>query len=249
MNRFTGKVCLVTGATAGMGLAISMRLAQEGGQVVICSSQKENVDETLALFKQKGLDVSGQVCDIGNQASRTKLVQFIDQKFGRLDVLVLNAGISIHLGEQLVITEEDYDQTFNINTKAQFFLIKEFKQLLKRSQSDPNILVNASVLGYSPDKFAGVYSMTKAAVINMVQWLAQELIEDDIRINAIAPGLVQTRMSNPEVTKTLTSKFSRPQKVMGKPEQIASAVAMICSEEGTFITGEIHAMQGILGKL
>ena len=187
----------MTGGTTGIGFAIAERIAREGGHVFICSSQQSNVDEAIKKFKELGLTIEGTTCNISKSADRKKVLEMIAQKHQRLDVLVLNAGISSYAGKNLAITEEAYDHLFDVNVKAQFFFIKEAYPLLKKSGRDANILVNASIMGKSPDKLIGVYSMTKAALINMVKSLAMELMPDNIRINAIGPGFIETHMTEP----------------------------------------------------
>ena len=119
-----------------------------------------------------------------------------EQHGGHLDVLVSNAACLAHSGTTLTIDEKSFDKLFDINVKASFFLIKECLPLLQASKS-ANILVVSSVTGTTPQEIIGVYSMTKAALDNMVKGLAQELRNDHIRVNGIAPGLIKTKFSAP----------------------------------------------------
>eukprot|EP00347_Sterkiella_histriomuscorum_P017097 403350680 len=145
--------------------------------------------------------------------------------------------------------DESYDQIMNVNLKAQFFLIKEAHYLLKKSQRDANILVNASIFGKSPDKYTTVYSMSKAGLINMVKSLAMELMPDNIRVNAIGPGFIKTAMTDP-LQELMKQKGKKPDpKIVGEPHQIAGIVAMMCSEDGSFVNGETYFAQGLLGKI
>ncbi|CDW80890.1 dehydrogenase reductase sdr family member 4 [Stylonychia lemnae] len=249
MLRFKDKVVLVTGGTTGIGYAIAERIAREGGEVFICSSQQSNVDEAIKKFKEMGLNISGTTCNISKSQDRKKVLEIIEQKHGRLDVLVLNAGISNYAGKNLLINEEAYDELFNVNVKSQFFFIKEAYPLLKKSPKDANILVNSSIMGKSPDKFIGVYAMTKATLISMIKSLAQELIPDNIRINGIGPGFVETHMTEPIKMLQKSRKQELNPKIYGQPSQIASIVATMCSEDGSFVNGETYFMQGVLGKI
>ena len=205
MKRFEDQICLVTAATTGIGFAIAERFLKEGAFVHICSRKKENVEEAVSSLKQQGLSsIHGHVCDVANTGQRTQMLDVIkDMHDGRLDILVANAGMHNCFGDQLDITEKRYQTQFDINVKSTFFLIKECKDMLLKSVEmstaakprNPNILVNTSMVGRVPDPRLGVYSMTKAALDNMVVFMAQELMEDGIRVNGIAPGLIQTDMT------------------------------------------------------
>ena len=125
------------------------------------------------------------------------LLKKIGDKYGRIDVLVPNQACSTHFGDQLNISESQYDKLWDLNVKSVFFLIKEAKDLLLASKNDANILIVSSVTGKNPHYTIGVYGMTKAALDNLVIWMAQELMNDDIRVNGVAPGLIMTEFSGP----------------------------------------------------
>ena len=203
MNRFEGKVCLVTASTAGIGLAIADRMAQEGGNLIICSRKKQNVDdavksitETIKKSGSKG-SVVGMPVNVGNADQRKQLIDFISQKFGRLDVLVPNAAVSTHFGQQLDISEKAYDKLWDINMKATFFLIKETIELVRKAGEGANICIITSVAAEFPGFMIGLYGSAKAAQENMIKWLKDELREDGIRVNGLAPGLIKTDFSGP----------------------------------------------------
>ena len=153
MNRFEGKVCLVTAATAGIGLAIADRMAQEGGHLIICSRKQNNVDdaiksinETIKKSNSKG-SVAGLAVNVGKVDERKKLIDFISEKYGKLDVLVPNAAVSTHFGSQLEISEKAYDKLWDLNVKSTFFLIKETIELIRKAGEGANILIIGSVTG------------------------------------------------------------------------------------------------------
>ena len=125
MKRYTNKVCLVTASTAGIGLAIAKRMAEEGAQVIICSRKQANVDTAVGIIAKNGGKVEGVVADVGIVEHRQKLVKLIADKYGKLDVLVPNAAVSTHFGSQFEITEKAYDKLWAVNVKSTFFLIKE----------------------------------------------------------------------------------------------------------------------------
>jgi dehydrogenase/reductase SDR family member 4 len=191
----------------------------------------------------KDYDVDGHVCDVGNQKDREQLINKIGETYGRIDVLVLNVANSSFWGMQLDITENDFDKMFNINVKGTFFAIKEAKPWLDLGEN-PNILVISSVVGAYPSNALGVYSMTKAALNNMVKFLSVELRCDGIRINAIAPGLIKTRFA-----RNVWSNPNFDKEKVGKPEDIGAMAATLCSEDGVFCNGEIFHVHGGFSSL
>jgi dehydrogenase/reductase SDR family protein 4 len=162
--------------------------------------------------------------------------------FGRLDCLVLNHAVITHIGKQMEITEEKFDEAINVNLKSCFFMIKDSLPLM-RSACKPhgaNILMTSSMGAVDPFYQIGVYGITKAGINNMVRSLSVELMEDNIRVNAIAPGLVDTEMAAP-----LIKDVKINEKNCAKPEHIASVIATICApEDGKFMNGEIYTVHG-----
>jgi dehydrogenase/reductase SDR family protein 4 len=149
-----------------------------------------------------------------------------------------------HIGKQMDITEEKFDQAININLKSCFFMIKESLPLLRKSKT-PNVLLTSSMGAVDPYFTIGVYGMTKAGINNIVKFLSVELMEDNIRVNGIQPGFVDTDMSAPFVKgNTLIND-----KNCAKPEQIASVIATICSNDGSFMNGEIYTVHGGFPRL
>lgn len=164
----------------------------------------------------------------------------IETAHGKLDVLVLNAACSTHFGTQLEISEAAYDKMFSLNVKSPFFTIKESVPLLKKGGKESVILVVSSVGATSPSPMLGVYGMTKAALNNMVFWMSKELMDDDIRINTISPGLIQTEFSG-----VLWKKNEEiPKKSQGTPDQVAAVAATMCSQDGSFINGVDFLVHG-----
>ena len=134
------------------------------------------------------------------------------------------------------IEERAYDKMWDLNVKSIFFLIQESLHLLKKGGKEANVLVVSSVGGKNPAPLIGVYSMTKAALDNMVIFLSKELIDEDIRVNAIAPGVIKTEFSGP----LWKGNEALPEKAQGTSEEIASVVATITSKDGSFMNGEVY---------
>ena len=175
------------------------------------------------------------MCDVGKKSERDTLVKHIQDKYGRLDVLVPNVAASTHMGPQFEITEKRYDAMWNINVKSTFFLIKECLPLLRKGSAS-NICMISSVTGRNPNYMIGIYGSTKAAMDNMVRWMADELMADGIRVTAIAPGLIETEFSGP---LWKGNKELHPMS-KGQASDIGAVAATICSVDGKFMNGEVY---------
>jgi NAD(P)-dependent dehydrogenase (short-subunit alcohol dehydrogenase family) len=224
-NRYQDKVCFITGGTTGIGLAIAHMMALEGGKVIICSSQQKNVDE--ALNTMKGLHVEGFACNIANKADRAKAGAYIAEKYGKLDVFVANAAI---VGGKptphIRATEESVDHLYNVNIKGTYFFIVELYPLIKKAGLGANILVTSSVTAEVPPALMGPYAMFKAVLNNMVKSMQKEFMRDKIRINAIAPGVIETDLAK----HLLKNKSALPAESYGQPHDISSFVGVMCSD-------------------
>lgn len=185
--------------------------------------------------------VFGYRCNLAKANERQEMLKDVGDKFGRIDSLVLNHGVITHNGKQMEITEEAFDQAIDVNLKSTFFMIRDSLGLLRKSKTGANVLMTSSMSAVDPFYTIGVYGITKAGINNMVKSLSVELMEDNIRVNAIAPGLVDTEMAAPFIkdNKLINSKNC------AQPEQIASVIATICSpQDGSFMNGEIYTVHG-----
>ena len=144
------------------------------------------------------------------------------------------------------MNEEFFDTTFKVNVKSVVFFCKDALELLKKGK-DANILVTSSLSALHPSRFLGVYAMGKAAIVNMVQWLSLELMDYNIRVNAIGPGVTKTPMIQRDWDLGLGELI--PPKALADPSEIASVAAMICSKDGSFINGETYILSGGFPKL
>jgi dehydrogenase/reductase SDR family protein 4 len=241
LARFTNKVCLVTGGTLGIGFAIAEQMGLEGGTIIICSRRSENVTAAEKKLKEKGIKVDALICNTNSKDDRKKLLQTIKEKYGKLDVLVCNVAVSPHLGPSYDITEEAFDKIFEVNVKNTFFLIKESLPIL-RTTKNSNILIISSQAGYTPFPLIGVYSISKTTLIGMTKLFAEELGGFGIRVNAIAPGIINTKFAKAIVeTEYASNNFiKRP----GVPEEIGAAAAFVCSDQASFLTGEVIMING-----
>lgn len=261
MKRYQDKIVLVTASASGIGFGICQRLAEEGATVIISSRNQKNVDEAVQKIKSQGLKADGFVCHVGKKEHRDRLKAFIKEKFGRLDVLVLNAAVSTHFGSTLDTSEEQAAKMIDINIKSTFFMAKEYVDILtqnpnggglyKVGPSQPpqgNILIITSYTAYSPDTMIGIYSMTKTALLALTKVLAKELYDSNIRVNAIAPGLIRTKfagslLEHEDLAKE-TMKISR----VGEPEDVAGCASFLCSGDASYITGETILVGGFVSN-
>ena len=223
------KIALVTGAARGIGQAIAWQLASQGADLALCDVQAEWLEDTAAQAKALGRRVESYALDVVNAAAVTEIVARIVADFGRLDVLVNNAGIT---RDTLLVrmTEEDWDAVLDINLKGAFLVTKAVaKQMMKqRSGAIVNI---ASVVGLTGNAGQANYTASKAGLMALTKTAAKELGGRNIRVNAVAPGFIRTAMTDKlaEPVKAAMLKLvplGRP----GEPEEVAQAVAFLASD-------------------
>ena len=172
------------------------------------------------------------------------MIKHITTNYGKLDVIVPNAAVSTHFGNQFEISERAYDKLWDLNVKSTFWLIKDCLPLLRKG-TEANVCIISSVGGKFPGTPIGLYGSCKAALDNMVKWMSQELMSEGIRVTGVAPGLIATHFSellwkdNPKLIK----------ESVGTSEEIGSAVALICSRDGRFMNGEVFPVHGGFAKL
>jgi len=241
VTRYEKKVCLVTGGTMGIGFSIARRLGLEGANVIICSRKENNVKHAESELKKEGIKCDGITCNVNDKEARGKLLENINKKYGRLDVLICNVAVNPYFGISHEISEKEFDKIFEVNVKNTFFTIKESLPLLKNSKNS-NILIISSFVGYVPMNYIGVYAMSKTVLLSMTKLLAQELAKFDIRVNCIAPGIIRTKFSK-AIEDSDEAKLNFMQR-SGDPKEIAGAAAYLCSKEASFVTGETLCITG-----
>uniref|UniRef100_H2Z9Q7 Dehydrogenase/reductase SDR family member 4 n=1 Tax=Ciona savignyi TaxID=51511 RepID=H2Z9Q7_CIOSA len=243
MERFDGKVALVTASTQGIGFAIARKLAQEGAHVVICSRKKSNVDQALSELKSEGLSVSGLVCHVAKADDRRELIAKIDKDFGGLDMLVSNVAVNPYFGSILSTPGSAYDKIFEVNVKSTFMLIQDAVPLMQK-RGGGSVVIVSSTAGYVPSAALGIYSVSKTALLGLTKALMPELSSMNIRVNCIAPGIIQTKFSGALLTDEEAVKNQIPLGRIGKPHDCAGIVALLCSDEAAYITGETIVVAG-----
>lgn len=238
------KVALVTGASRGIGREIAMTLAKEGASVIInYNGSRERAEEVKNSIESEGGKAFLYPCDVSDFQSCEEMAKDIVKTHGRLDILVNNAGIT---RDNLIMKmkEEDFDAVLNVNLKGTFNTIRHFsRQMLK--QKSGKIINISSVSGILGNAGQVNYAASKAGVIGLTKTMARELCSRGITVNAVAPGFVDT-----EMTEVLSEDIKEaackqiPLGRFGKPSEIAAMVAFLASEKADYITGQVISVDG-----
>ncbi|OGP67704.1 MAG: short-chain dehydrogenase [Deltaproteobacteria bacterium RBG_16_44_11] len=240
-----GKVALVTGGSRGIGRASALALADAGANVVVSSRKIADLEPVAEEIKAKGVKSMAIAAHNAKIEDSKALIEQVMKAFGRIDILMNNAGTNPYYGPLMEQDEKTYDITMNVNLKGILFL----SQLAARNMKTQGggCIVNTSSIGGLRAGDLGVYSVTKAAVIMLTQVMAKEWGQYNIRVNAIAPGIIKTRLSealwkDPAVNKKAVAQI--PMMRLGEPEEIAGAVVFLVSKAGSYITGETIVIDG-----
>lgn len=238
--KLENKVAIVTGAGVGIGRGIALALAGEGYSVVVADINQENCQKVADELAKSGAESLAVKCDVSSSADVAELFAKTTEQFGRVDVLVNNAGIYPFVPFEKM-QESDWDKVMDINLKSIFLCSKEASQIMPEGGRIINISSIASLMGFS-----GLvhYCASKGGVNGMVRALALELAPKKITVNAIAPGAIQTpgaQMTEESQKQTITMI---PLKRIGQPEDIANAVVFLASEKSSYITGQVIVVDG-----
>ncbi len=243
----TGKVAIVSGASRGIGKAISRCFAKHGAKVVLSARKIEGLEAVAKDIEADGGDALAVVCHTGKEEQVKNLIKTAASHNGQVDILVNNAATNPYFGPLLDIEERAWDKTFEVNTKGYFTMIREVVQHLKQRNAPGSIINVSSIAGMSPAVAQGVYGMTKAAVNSMTMTLAVELGGTGIRINSIAPGLVETKFSGALIAmKEIVDKIANasPVRRVGQPDDVAGLALFLASDASNFITGQVVVVDG-----
>jgi NAD(P)-dependent dehydrogenase (short-subunit alcohol dehydrogenase family) len=244
-----GKVALITGGSRGIGEAIARTFVASGAKVMIASRKLDGVDAVAAsIAKEHGADrIRAAAAHTGKEDECVRLVHETIASFGKVDVLVNNAGTNPYFGPMINAEGAAWDKTFDVNLKGYFWCAREVARHLSARSAPGSIINVASVAGLVASPMQGVYSMTKAAVISLTKTLALELGPAGVRVNAIAPGFVDTRLAssvlkNEDLLKGVVERT--PLGRYGQPEEIAGGALYLASDAATFLTGHTLVIDG-----
>lgn len=241
--RLEGKVCMITGAASGIGKAASLLFAQEGAIVAACDVSESSLNALVEEAKDLPGKVEPYVLDVTNREQVKEVVESIVQKYGRIDVLVNNAGIT---RDALLVRmkEEDWDAVINVNLKGVFNVTQAVVPHMIKQRSGSIINVS-SVVGVYGNPGQTNYAASKAGVIGMTKTWAKELAGRNIRVNAVAPGFIETPMTEKLPDKAREAALSRiPLGRFGKPEEVAQVYLFLASDESSYITGQVIGVDG-----
>jgi NAD(P)-dependent dehydrogenase (short-subunit alcohol dehydrogenase family) len=241
-----GKTALITGASRGIGEAIAITLADYGAECILVSRKEEALKEVQQKIKARGGKAEVMACHMGEIAKFPELLASVKNHCGRLDILVNNAAINPYFGEMTGVDEGLWNKIFDVNLKGPFFMIKEAVNLMTETGGG-SIINICSINAVRPALFQGVYSITKAGLISMTQAFAKELVSKNIRVNAIMPGLVDTKFSKAIIENKDLSDYVMnmiPMRRPGKPHELAGIVLYLASEAASFTTGAHFPVDG-----
>jgi 3-oxoacyl-[acyl-carrier protein] reductase len=243
MQRLQNKVSIITGATQGIGLATALKFAREGAIVVVCARSQAAIDDAVRQCEALGAQAVGHVMDVTQRAMIDAVVSKVKEQFGRIDVLVNNAGITQD-ARLVKMTLEQFDRVIDVNLRGVFHCTQAVADTML-AQGKGVILNASSVVGIYGNFGQTNYAATKFGVIGFTKTWSRELGPKGIRVNAVAPGFIATPMlaTIPEnVLKEMQAHV--PLKRLGEPEEIANVYAFLASDEASYVNGAVIEVSG-----
>lgn len=244
MRRYEGKVALVTGGSRGIGAAIARRLGAEGARVAVNYAGSEDAAaKVCATLRESGSEAEAFQADISDPDACKRLVDAVIERFGTIDVLVNNAGITRD-GLIVRMSSEDWQSVIDTNLTGVFSMTKAVSRPMMKARSGA-ILNMTSVVGRVGNAGQANYAAAKAGVIGLTKSTARELASRNIRVNAVAPGFIETDMTadlSDDIRQTVCDEVALG--TLGSPDDIAAAVAYLCSDEARYVTGQTLAVDG-----
>jgi len=248
MSRLKNQIAIVTGSSRGIGYAIAESLIKNGATVIISSRKKEGVDKAAAkLNAQYPGKALPMVLHVGKIEHHPLFIEQVCQDVGLPTILVNNAAANPYFGPMINLPWEAWDKTIQVNLKGSFGMSRAVAKRCIAKKSKASIINISSIFGINAAPFQAIYGMTKAAMISMSKSLAHEWGQSGIRVNAVAPGLVDTQFAaaivqNPMMSKHFTERSAL--KRYAQPEEIADIVTYLASDEARFVTGQTFVVDG-----
>jgi NAD(P)-dependent dehydrogenase (short-subunit alcohol dehydrogenase family) len=242
----TGRIALVTGASRGIGEAIARLLTEQGAHVIVSSRKLDECEHVAADIRAAGGSAEGFACHVGRMEDIAATFAHIREKHGRLDILVNNAAANPYFGHVLDTDLAAYNKTVEVNVRGYFFMSVEAGKLM-RERGRGAIVNTASVNALRPGDMQGIYSITKAAVVNMTKAFAKECGPLGIRVNALLPGLTKTKFAgalfeNKDIYDHWVSNI--PLRRHGEPSEMAGTVLYLVSDAASYTNGECIVVDG-----
>ncbi|MBQ3544372.1 MAG: 3-oxoacyl-[Lachnospiraceae bacterium] len=244
MEGLSGQVAVVTGASRGIGRAIALELAKRGADVVVnYSGNQALADETVKICEEAGVKAIAVKANVAKLDECQVMIDEAVKEFGKVDILVNNAGIT---KDKLIMamSEQDFDDVISVNLKGAFNCMKLVTKMMMK-QRYGRIINISSVVGVSGNAGQANYSASKAGIIGLTKSAAKELASRNITVNAVAPGMIETDMTdvlNEKVKEAMLNQI--PAKRTGKPEEVANTVAFFAMKESAYVTGQVICVDG-----
>lgn len=240
--RLKDKVVVITGASRGIGKTAAIMMAKEGAKMVLCDISQQ-IHEVEKEINELGLEATSVICNVTSQVSCDAAVAHAVEHFGRLDVLVNNAGITAD-AQLLKMTEEQWDRVIDVNLKGTFNMGQSASRVMS-TQGNGSIINTASVVGLYGNFGQSNYAATKWGVIGLTKTWCKELGRFNVRANAVAPGFIMTEMTGAMPEKVLDMmKDKCPLKRLGTPEDVGYLYIFLASDESKFISGSVLSVDG-----
>ncbi len=239
-----GKVAIITGGSRGIGAEVGARLAEDGAAVVVSGRDGERLQRTVREWETQGRAVLGVVADAASREDCERLVSTTKQQFGRIDVLVNNAGVT---HDQLLVrmTDEDWDRVMEINLRSAFLMTRAVSKALVRQKSGGRIINISSTAGAMGNAGQVNYSAAKAGLIGFTKAAARELAHWSILVNAVAPGLIETDMTKDLSAAAREALLAQvPLKRSGTAREVAEMVRFLAGDGATYVTGQVFHVNG-----
>jgi NAD(P)-dependent dehydrogenase (short-subunit alcohol dehydrogenase family) len=238
-GKLTGKVALITGGDSGIGRAVAVHMAREGARIaIVYLEEHEDADETLRLVQKEGSEGIKIAGDVGDETVCRRAVDETVKRFGRIDILVNNAAEQHEVHELGELTAQQIERTFRTNVFSFFFMAKAALPHMKEGAS---IINSTSITAFKGHKTLLDYSATKGAIVTLTRSLSETLLENGIRVNAVAPGPIWTPLipASFDAEKTAKHGGSAPMERAGQPNEVAPCYVFLASEEASYISGQV----------